>query len=42
MKVNDPENLLIIYLIIKTIVVVVGHYFESFMNLAEFLLILRR
>ena len=37
MKLNDPENLLVIYLIIKCAIVVVGHWFEGFMNLARFL-----
>ena len=37
MKVNDPENLLILYLVFKCAIVVVGHWFEGFMNLARFL-----
>ena len=37
MKLNDPENLLILYLVIKCAIVVVGHWFEGFMNLARFL-----
>ncbi len=37
MKLNDPENLLIIYLVFKCAIVVVGHWFEGFMNLARFL-----
>ena len=34
MKLNDPENLIIIYLAVKCAIVVVGHWFEGFMNLA--------
>ena len=41
MKLNDPENLLILYLVIKCAIVVVGHWFEGFMNLARFLEIYR-
>ena len=37
MKVNDPENLLLLYLVFKCAIVVVGHWFEGFMNLARFL-----
>ena len=37
MKLNDPENLIIVYLIIKCAIVVIGHWFEGFMNLARFL-----
>ena len=37
MKLNDPENLLILYLVIKCAIVVVGHWFEGFMNLARYL-----
>jgi len=37
MKLNDPENLLILYLVIKCAIVVIGHWFEGFMNLARFL-----
>ena len=37
MKINDPENLIIIYLVIKCAIVVIGHWFEGFMNLARFL-----
>ena len=37
MKINDPENLLLVYLLIKGAIVVVGHWFEGFMNLARFL-----
>ena len=37
MKLNDPENLLVVYLVIKCAIVVVGHWFEGFMNLARFL-----
>lgn len=37
MKVNDPENLLLLYLVVKCAIVVVGHWFEGFMNLARFL-----
>ena len=37
MKLNDPENLLLLYLAIKCAIVVVGHWFEGFMNLARFL-----
>ena len=37
MKLNDPENLLLLYLVIKCAIVVVGHWFEGFMNLARFL-----
>jgi len=37
MKLNDPENLLILYLMVKCAIVVVGHWFEGFMNLARFL-----
>ena len=37
MKLNDPENLIIIYLVIKCAIVVIGHWFEGFMNLARFL-----
>ena len=36
-KLNDPENLLLVYLVIKGAIVVVGHWFEGFMNLAHFL-----
>ena len=37
MKLNDPENLLIVYLVIKCAIVVIGHWFEGFMNLARYL-----
>jgi len=37
MKLNDPENLIIIYLVVKCAIVVIGHWFEGFMNLARFL-----
>jgi hypothetical protein len=37
MKLNDPENLLLIYLVVKCAIVVIGHWFEGFMNLARFL-----
>ena len=37
MKLNDPENLLVVYLVIKCAIVVIGHWFEGFMNLARFL-----
>ena len=37
MKVNDPENLLLLYLVFKCAIVVVGNWFEQFMNLARFL-----
>ena len=37
MKLNDPENLLLVYLVFKCAFVVVGHWFEGFMNLARFL-----
>ena len=37
MKLNDPENLIIVYLVVKCAIVVVGHWFEGFMNLARFL-----
>ena len=37
MKLNDPENLIIVYLVIKCAIVVIGHWFEGFMNLARFL-----
>ena len=37
MKVNDPENLLILYLVFKCAIVVTGHWFEGFMNLARFM-----
>ena len=37
MKLNDPENLILVYLVIKCAIVVVGHWFEGFMNLARFL-----
>ena len=37
MKLNDPENLLLLYLAIKCAIVVIGHWFEGFMNLARFL-----
>ena len=37
MKVNDPENLLILYLVFKCAIVVIGHWFEGFMNLARFM-----
>ena len=37
MKLNDPENLLLVYLVVKCAIVVVGHWFEGFMNLARFL-----
>jgi hypothetical protein len=37
MKLNDPENLILVYLAIKCAIVVIGHWFEGFMNLARFL-----
>ena len=37
LKVNDPENLLLVYLVVKCFIVVVGHWFEAFMNLADYL-----
>ena len=37
LKLNDPENLLLVYLAVKCAIVVVGHLFEGFMNLARFL-----
>ena len=37
MKYNDPENLLLVYLVVKCAIVVIGHWFEGFMNLARFL-----
>ena len=37
MKLNDPENLLLVYLVIKCAIVFIGHWFEGFMNLARFL-----
>ena len=37
MKLNDPENLIIVYLVVKCAIVVIGHWFEGFMNLARFL-----
>lgn len=37
MKLNDPENLILVYLVVKCTIVVVGHWFEGFMNLARFL-----
>ena len=37
LKLNDPENLLLVYLAFKCAIVVVGHWFEGFMNLARFL-----
>ena len=37
LKLNDPENLLLVYLAVKCVIVVVGHWFEGFMNLARFL-----
>lgn len=37
MKVNDPESLLILYLVFKCAIVVIGHWFEGFMNVARFL-----
>ena len=37
MKLNDPENLIIVYLAVKCAIVVIGHWFEGFMNLARFL-----
>ena len=37
LKLNDPENLLLLYLAVKCAIVVVGHWFEGFMNLARFL-----
>ncbi|MBR5176834.1 MAG: toll/interleukin-1 receptor domain-containing protein [Bacteroidales bacterium] len=37
MKLNDPENLILVYLVFKCAIVVVGHWFEGFMNLARFL-----
>ena len=37
MKLNDPENLILVYLVVKCAIVVVGHWFEGFMNLARFL-----
>ncbi len=37
MKLNDPENLLLVYLVVKCAIVVIGHWFEGFMNLARFL-----
>ena len=36
-KLNDPENLLLVYLAVKCAIVVVGHWFEGFMNLARYL-----
>ena len=37
LKLNDPENLLLVYLAVKCAIVVIGHWFEGFMNLARFL-----
>ena len=37
LKLNDPENLLLVYLVVKCAIVVIGHWFEGFMNLARFL-----
>ena len=37
LKLNDPENLILVYLLVKCAIVVVGHWFEGFMNLARFL-----
>ena len=37
LKLNDPENLILVYLAVKCAIVVVGHWFEGFMNLARFL-----
>ena len=37
LKLNDPENLLLVYLAVKCAIVVVGHWFEGFMNLARYL-----
>ena len=37
MKLNDPENLLLVYLAVKCAIVVIGHWFEGFMNLARFI-----
>ena len=37
MKLNDPENLIIVYLAVKCAIVVIGHWFEGFMNLARVL-----
>ena len=37
LKLNDPENLLLVYLAVKGAIVVIGHWFEGFMNLARFL-----
>lgn len=37
LKLNDPENLLLLYLAVKCAIVVIGHWFEGFMNLARFL-----
>ena len=37
MKLNDPENLLLVYLVVKCGIVVIGHWFEGFMNLARVL-----
>ena len=37
MKLNDPENLLLVYLVVKCAIVVVGHWFEGFMNLARYM-----
>lgn len=37
LKLNDPENLLLVYLVVKCAFVVIGHWFEGFMNLARFL-----
>ena len=36
-KLNDPENLILVYLAVKCAIVVVGHWFEGFMNLARYL-----
>ena len=37
MKLNDPENLLLVYLVVKCAIVVIGHWFEGFMNLARYM-----
>ena len=33
LRVNDPENLILVYLVIKALIVVVGHFFDGLMDL---------
>lgn len=41
LKLNDPENLILVYLLVKTAIVILGHFIEGFMNLAEYLEVFR-